>query len=200
MKYSLESKPRFLFRTPILLAVTVTMILTACASSSTSEQANLPKDECGPIEPTDEDVKYVLSLGRDIFTSADWVKSYTVEPYKITLHRKNDKEGFVAYTEYLIYTCGYEQTDLNNYFNDEGFNVIFQDYESHTNSGFCEITDLALYRFDLVNEGEQYIANYWVKQSDDKHVLVMMLILPSTELAKLNEYSKKLFPELISCP
>jgi len=195
-----ESAFRFIFRTFALVAIPLTLILTACASSSTTEQTNVPTDNCGPIEPTDEDVKYVLSLGKDIFTSADWVKSYTVEPYKITFSRNNDKEGTVAYIEYLIYTCGYSQADLNNYFNDEGFSTIFQDYESHTNSDFCEIKDLALYKFDLVNEGEQYVANYWVKQSDDMHVLVLMLVLPNTDLAKLNEYSKKLFPELISCP
>lgn len=200
MKPSAKSTPRFTFWTFILVAIPLTLILIACGSSSTTEQTNVPIDKCGPIEPTDEEVKYVLSLGKDIFTSADWVKSYTVEPYKITLRRKNDKEGSVAYTEYLIYTCGYSQDDLNNYFNDNGFNIIFQDYESHSNSGFCEIKDLALYKFDLVNQGEQYIANYWVKQSDDKHILVMMLVLPNTDVAKLDEYSKKLFPELINCP
>jgi hypothetical protein len=199
-KFLSKSRARILLSVIILVAFIGTAMLFELSPSSNQSQSNGPVDKCGPYEPTDNDVKDILSLGKDIFTSPDWVKSYTVEPYKITLSRNNDKESIVAYTEYLIYACGYSQADLNNYFNDEGFNTIFQNYESHHNSDFCEIKDITLYIFDLVNEGALYIANYWVKQSDDKHILVMMLVFPNTNPAKLNEYSKKLFPELTSCP
>ncbi len=199
MRTSFRQNPRFLFWTLILLAVSLTIFLAACAPASPAAQADGPRDDCGLIEPTDEDVQYILSLGKDNFTSADWVKSYTVEPYKVTVSRSNEVEAAIAYTEYLIYTCGYGQSEMDSYFNDEGFNIIFEGYESHSMAQFCEKKELALYKFDLVNEGEEYIANYWVKQATDTRVLVMMLVFPKSSAAQLEEYSKNIFPELTAC-
>jgi hypothetical protein len=152
------------------------------------------------IQPTEEDIDKILSFGTDLFESDNWVRSYTVEPYKITLTRHNDVDFAVAYTEYLVYTCGYGQTELNEYFSPEGFNIVFQGYESYSQAGFCEAPDLALYEFDLVDEGADYISHYWVEQTDDTHVLVMMLVFPKGSAAQLEEYSTRLFPALPSCP
>ena len=105
----------------------------------------------------------------------------------------------VAYIEYLIYNCGYGQSELAQYFNDESFNIVFEGYEGHNMAAFCEDKSLALYKFDLVDEGSEYTANYWVKQDDDTHILVVMLVFPQTSTAQLDEYSKKIFPELTTC-
>ena len=195
MNYRWGSKPRLFFTFITLLSIITTVFLAACAPAP----AIRPRDDCGLIEPTDQDVNKILSFGKDAFTSENWVRSYTVEPYKITLTRHNDVDSTIAYIEYLIYTCGYGQTELGEYFNDAGFNVVFEGYESHAMSAFCEIKDLALYKFDLVEEDVEYTAHYWVEQTDDTHVLVMMLVFPKTSTAQLDEYSKKLFPELTSC-
>jgi hypothetical protein len=193
-------RPRFLSWTLILASVLLTLILAACTPAEETAQREGPRDECGYIEPSPADVEKTLSFGKSAFASEDWVKTYTVEPYKISLSRNNDVEGAVAYTEYLIYTCGYGQEEMNNYFNDEGFNIIFEGYESHTIAQFCEIKTLSLYKFDLIDEGLGYTANYWVKQEDDNHILVMMLVFPQESTALLDEYSQKIFPELTVCP
>ncbi len=194
---------RFFFWIPGLLALSLTIFLAACAPAATQSptpQGEGPRDNCGFIEPSNAEVQKILSVGKSLFTSPDWVKSYTVEPYKITVSRNNDKESAVAYTEYLIYTCGYTQEDMNKYFNDAGFNTIFSGYESHNMANFCENKGLALYKFDLVDKGTDYIANYWVKQQDDTHILVMMLVFPRESSTKLDEYSAQIFPELTHCP
>lgn len=183
----------------ILLVVLLTLILAACVPASGTAQGEGPRDECGFIEPSLKDLEKVISFGKPAFASENWVKNYTVEPYKITLTRQNDTDAAIAYTEYLIYTCGYGQDELVQYFNDESFNTVFEEYESHTLADFCEQTDLALYKFDLLNEGTEYIAHYWVKQEDDTHILVMMLVFPKTGTTLLEEYSQKLFPELTTC-
>jgi hypothetical protein len=185
-------------RNIILLAVTLVCLSAACAPAA--DEPRGPRDECGLIEPTDSDVEYALSFGRQAFTSTDWVKIYTVEPYKISLTRKNDALGGIAYLEYLIYNCGYTQTDLDNYFSDEGFDIIFVDYESHALANFCEEKSLALYEYNLVDSGIPYSARYWVKQATETRLLVMMLVFPSETPDVLDEYSRKIIPELTACP
>jgi len=190
-------KRRFVLSTLILFAVLATNFLATCAPQTAT---NIPTDSCGPIEPSDKDVQYALSFGKDLFNTAKWVKSYTVEPYKVSVSRHNDTEGSVAYLEYLMYNCGYNQTDLNNYFNDAGFNVVFGDYDTHKLAHFCEIKSLALYEYDLVSKGENYFARYWVKQDSGTRVLVVMLVFPTDSQGTMDRYTKQLFPQLTSCP
>ncbi|MBI3173757.1 MAG: hypothetical protein HYZ25_08560 [Chloroflexi bacterium] len=192
--------PRPVFWTSLLVAVLLAGVLAACSPTPTVDQAQVPHDSCGPIEPTDAEVKKVLTFGEGLFNSADWVKSYTVDPYKVTLTRRNDAVQAIAYSEYLIFTCGYSQTDLGNYFNDEGFNIIFSDYESHTLAKFCEQSGTSLYEYDLVDSNINYKARYWVKQEDEKHIFVYMLVFPQSDPGSLDTFSKQLFPLLTTCP
>lgn len=192
-------KPRLAFWTSSLLAAIFAFALAGCDLPLTATPSAGPSDDCGLIEPTDADVQKILSFGKEAFTSNDWHKTYTVEPYKITLARSNDVEQAIAYSEYLIFTCGYGQTEMDNYFNDEGFNVIFADYESHTLSNFCEQKSLALYEYDLVDTSLPFKARYWVKQDTDTRVLVYMLVFPQASSTPLNEYSQKIFPDLPVC-
>ncbi len=192
--------PRPVFWTSLLVAVLLAGVLAACSPTPTVDQAQVPHDSCGPIEPTDADIKKVLTFGEGLFNSADWVKSYTVDPYKVTLTRRNDTAQAIVYSEYLIFTCGYSQTDLGNYFNDEGFNIIFSDYESHTLAKFCEQSGTSLYEYDLVDSNINYKARYWVKQEDEKHIFVYMLVFPQSNPDALEKFSKQLFPLLTTCP
>lgn len=189
---------RIFSRTLILLAV-ISTALTACAPQIVPA-VSVPTDNCGPIEPSDKDVQYALSFGKDLFSNAQWIKSYTVEPYKISISRHNDTKSSVAYLEYLIYNCGYGQKDLGDYFNDQGFDIVFGSYDSHSLAHFCEIKSLALYEYDLVSDGQNYSARYWVEQNSDTRVLVMMLVYPVDDLATLDQYSQQLFPQLAACP
>lgn len=180
---------------PAMILIAVATILTACSPAPPGG----PSDECGLIEPTQKDIDKVLSFGGDTFTSDKWIRSYTVEPYKMSLFRQNDGEGAIAYIEYLIYTCGYGQAELDEYFSEEGFDIAFNAYEVHTLTAFCEQGSLALYKFDLTDEGTQYTSHYWVEQTDDSRVLAVMLVFPAAGAAQLDRYSQKLFPALSSC-
>jgi hypothetical protein len=188
----------FVLRTLVLIAITGTLLLAACAPGST-RQAKGPRDDCGLIEPTASDVKIALSFGSQAFTSDDWVKSYTVEPYKITLHRNNSKLDALSYLEYLVYNCGYGQADLDGYFNDEGFDIIFSAYDSHELTQFCEQTSLALYEYDLIENGTPYAARYWVKQAEETRLLVYMLVFPKSNPDALETYSRMIFPDFTTC-
>jgi hypothetical protein len=189
---------RFIPWTVSLAAVVLAFVLAACAPAS-GRQADGPRDECGLIEPTNSDLEFALSFGKGAFTSVDWLKSYTVEPYKISLTRSNDVLGGVAYLEYLIFNCGYSQADLDGYFNDQNFSIIFGGYESHALTKFCETEDLSLYEYDLVEAGVEFQARYWVEQASDTRLLVMMLVFPKATPVVLAEYSQKIYPKFTAC-
>jgi hypothetical protein len=175
-------------------------MLVACGAGSTAPEPEGPVDECGPYQPTDQDVARLLAFGKAIFAPGEWIRSYTVEPYKISLTRRNEALSAVSYTEYLIFTCGYGQKELDDYFGEEGFNIVFADYDSHSLSKFCEQTSLTLYEYDLVDDGANLSGRYWVKQDTGTRILSSMLVFPQSNLAGLDEYSRKLFPELAACP
>jgi hypothetical protein len=187
-----------LLRSIVLPVLALSSLLAACTPAAPAE-ADGPRDECGLIEPTAADVAYALAFGQTSYPAADWLKSYVVEPYKISITRTNDKLASVAYLEYLVFNCGYGQTELDAYFNDESFNIIFADYESHALTNFCEVEGLALYEYALVEEGVNFQARYWVKQASDTRLLVMMLVFPSETPDVLNAYSRNLFPEFPGC-
>jgi len=182
---------------PLLLAFL--FLLTACGSRAASQVAG-PQDECGPIQPSEDDIRFALSFASNALDPTTWIRSYTVEPYKVSVTRKNDSEGAVAYTEYLLFNCGYTQSDLDNYFSEENFNIVFGNYESHSLQKFCEGKGLTLYEYSTVSAGTDFLARYWVKQESNKRLLVFMLVFPQANQATLDNYAKKIFPDLTTCP
>jgi hypothetical protein len=190
--------PTHLRRTLAFLFSTALIVLTACSPAKTPVVEG-PSDECGPIEPSAEDVEFALSYSKAAFDPQVWVQSYTVEPYKISLTRRNDSESAIAYLEYLMFNCGYGQAELDDYFGEEGFNIIFGDYESHGLADFCEEEGLTLYEYDLTEDGAEYSARYWVRQHSDTRLLVTMLVFPSTSPSAMDSYAQKISPELTRC-
>lgn len=184
---------------PLLIALSLVFsALCGCVPQANTAYAG-PTDECGPIEPAEEDVRFALSIGQDLFSKPEWVKSYTVEPYQVRLTRLNDTESAVAYIEYLMYNCGYGQADLDERFSQASFAIVFQNYESHAQTNFCEEGNLALYEYDLVNDEYPYAARYWVKQQSDTRLLIVMLVFPRENSTLMDTYATRLFPDLASC-
>jgi hypothetical protein len=185
-------------KAPLALGLVCALALSAgCAPGSLTYTG--PTDDCGPIEPSQQDVRFALEFGQAPFNQPDWVKSYAVEPYRVTVTRKNDRESAVAYLEYLMYNCGYGQTELDEYFSDEGFSVVFANYESYALYNFCEDGDLALYEYALEDADKSYAARYWVQQTTDTRLLVFMLVFPSDKLFVMNGYASQIFPDLVAC-
>ncbi len=192
---SIETLPVSLL---VMALILTALVLAACAPLIQQTYSG-PTDECGLIEPSEEDIRFLLTIGQDLFSKPEWVKSYTVEPYKVSFTRRNDTEAAIAYGEYLMYNCGYGQAELDEYFSDAGFAIIFANYDRYTQTNFCEQGSLALYEYDLVFEGSPYLARYWVKQQSDTRLLVLMLVFPNESRATLDTYATQLFPDLSSC-
>jgi len=199
-KFLSKSAFRIILSIVILVAIVGTTILLEFPSSSAQNSPDGPMDECGPYEPTDEDIQRTLTLGNGLFDSPDWERRYTVEPYKVTVIHQNKADDIIALAETLIFTCGYGQNELNDLFSGDHLNSMFSEYETLAIPDFCEKpNDIALYELELTLGGVDYVSHLWVKQESDTRLLTMRLVFLKSDLARLDEFSRKVFPGYPSC-
>jgi hypothetical protein len=170
-----------------------------------TEPVSVPLPTLTPVcispEPTQKDIDRALSFAEAIFDSSEWERSYTVAENRVSVTWLNNPSGAVAYLETIIFQCGYEEPDLNNYYSGENWKTIFQYYESYELVAECKRNDgLRLYEFKAQNQGFEYGVNYWVKNDTDTRVISMMVVFPSELESMMGDYSTRLFPTYPSCP
>ncbi|NIS80580.1 MAG: hypothetical protein GTO14_10335 [Anaerolineales bacterium] len=159
--------------------------------------------ECEPsIDPSQQDVDYILTYTGEIFDSDDWQRSYTVKELRTNVTWLNHQEGALAFLEYLIFSCGYTQDDFENFFSDQNLEaVIFVDYKNLKRLATCTSNeeDLMLHEFSAEVQDRQYLVYYWIKLDRETRILTMLLTFPRESEAKLVSYASAIFPELSSC-
>ena len=196
----------------LLLAFVIVLLISACAPGTAApanelqpSAANDPSVEqatpaCISSEPTDADIDRALNYTEELFSGPDWERSYTVGGGRVSVTWANATDAAIAYSEALIFPCSYEEPDLNNFFSDENWNVIFGNYESYQPIAECRTDDgLRLYQFSATEEGFDYAINYWVENDTETRVMDMMIVFPAESTSLMDEYSANLFPELTSC-
>ena len=203
----------------------ILLFLTACSSSAPQAEAEVtPKPQQNPptatIEvtstvevlptvtpacisqkPSEADIDQALSLTGQVFEQDDWEQSYTVSEDRVSVSWFSNSLGAVAFMEALIFPCGYEEPDLNNYFNDENWEIVFANYESYELVTECrsDAAGLRLYQFDVDSDGVPYLVNYWVKNDTNNRVISFMMTVPDDSFDLLDEYSYSLFLQLSNC-
>ena len=203
----------------------ILLFLTACSSSAPQVEAEVtPKPQQNPPtatievtstvevlptvtpacisqEPSEADIDQALSFTGQVFEQDDWEQSYTVSEDRVSVSWFSNSLGAVAFMEALIFPCGYEEPDLNNYFNDENWEIVFANYESYELVTECrsDAAGLRLYQFDVDSDGVPYLVNYWVKNDTNNRVISFMMIVPDDSFDLLDEYSYSLFPQLSNC-
>lgn len=197
----------------LLFAIVIVLLVSACGAKATATPANeLPPSDannptieqatpaCISLEPTDADIDRALTYTKDLFSGPEWERSYTVGGGRVSVAWSNATDAAIAYAEALIFPCSYEEPDINNFFSDENWSVIFGNYESYQPVAECRTNDgLRLYQFIAVEAGFNYAINYWVENDTETRVMDMMIVFPAESTELMDEYSNSLFPELTSC-
>jgi hypothetical protein len=170
-------------------------------SSSTVEILSTVTPACISQDPSQTDIDRALSFTEQVFEQDDWEQTYTVSEDRVSVSWFSNSLGAVAFMEALIFPCGYEEPDLNNYFNDENWDNVFANYESYELVTECrsDAAGLRLYQFDVDSDGVPYLVNYWVKNDTNNRVVSFMMIVPDDSFDLLDEYSYSLFPQLSNC-
>jgi len=164
-----------------------------------SQQAATPV--CISTDPTQDDIDRALGFPGKVFDRGDWQRSYTVADTRVSVTWYSDAIAAVAYLEALIFPCGYEEPDLDAFFTDQNWSVVFGNYQEYSLAKQCATDNgLRLYTFRAVDQGFEYEARYWVRNDTDTRVIAMMLVFPMESPAVQDEYAYSIFPQLINCP
>ena len=156
---------------------------------------------CVSTIPTQRDTTLALGYTADLFKEPEWVQSSNVAEGRVSVTWQNSSLGAVVYHETIIFSCGYEEPDLDKYFSDENWKAIFENYQSYELLNKCKRDDgLRLYEFKALNQGFEYAIRYWVQNDTDTRVATTMFVFPAESKSLLDEDSSHLFPGYITCP
>ena len=197
----------------ILISIIVIIGLSACGSSPTpapasptppppTEEVILPTvtPACISPEPQQEDIDRAIGLTGQLFEQDDWEQSYTVSEDRVSVSWFSNSLASVAFLEVLVFPCGYEEPDLNDYFTDENWENVFANYEDYELVTECRSDiGLRLYEFDVVSDGAPYLVNYWVSNDTSTRIITFMMIVPDDSFDLLDEYGYSIFPQLSNC-
>jgi hypothetical protein len=155
---------------------------------------------CISPEPTQADIDRALDYTGALFKSDEWERSYSVMESRVGVTWMNNSIGAVAYLEALIFSCGYEEPDVDAYFSPETWDVIFQYYDDYEIVSECRTDNgLRLYEVDATNAGFEYDIRYWARNDTDNRVITMMMTFPVGTEDLLDDYATRLFPPLPDC-
>lgn len=194
------------------------LFLTACSQSGsqptvTKEAQQIPPTftstpeilptvtpACISQEPVQDDIDRALTFTGQVFEQGDWEQSYTVSEDRVSVSWFSNSLGAVAFMEVLIFPCGYEEPDLNNYFNDENWANVFANYQSYTSITECRSDiGLRLYEFSAISEDVPYAVRYWVANDTNNRIISFMLLMAGESFAGIDPIGYSLFPKLSNC-
>ena len=153
---------------------------------------------CPNPQPTQDYVDTAVQYNKKYFSSPGWKNSYTVMESRVMVTWSNDDLGAVANFDHVIF-CNASSARLDEYYSDENFDIIFQNYDSYEFITDCRSDDLRLYELRVTSQGSNYNAKYWVEIVDSDHTRESLLVFPMDDQVNMDLYSRKIMPELPSC-
>jgi len=205
-----------------LLALMILFLMTACGGNTASDsptaevpaqlppspepfssspnQADIPTPVCISPAPTQTDIDRALNFTGKIFENENWTRSYTVSADRVSVLWDSPSLGALAFLEVLIFPCGYEELDLDIFFSEESWQVVFGGYESYEFISECRNdSGQRLYEFSLTLDGFEYDANYWSVNDTPTSIVTMQIIFPLEAEILFDEFSYSLFPQIPEC-
>lgn len=170
--------------------------------SQSTEEEPLPLDPvCIDPAPTQADIDRALSITGGLFDTGDWERTYTVASDKVLVSWYSEAIPSIVNLESLVFPCGYEDIDLDLYFNEEGWEIIFGNYQGYEYVNECrDDQGLRLYNLIAVDQGASYEVRYWVLSDTPTRVISLMVVMPVKAAAEMDEIAYALFPQLQFCP
>jgi hypothetical protein len=155
---------------------------------------------CISKDSTQKDIDRALSYTDDVFDVAEWEQTYGAGEGNISVTWQNIPQVAVVFLQVIIFPCGYEEPDLNRFFNDDHWEALFANYDSHEMIDECRSeVGLRLYEFEAGSQGVDYNISYWSENDTNERVITTMITFPFGSEAIMDEYSIQLFPELPNC-
>lgn len=181
-----------------------TLLQPSPAPENSESVAETEPDAAEPVciapEPTQADIDRALNFTGSLFNTPDWERSYTVSEDSVAVNWYSENLFSIVFLEALVFPCGYEDLDLDGFFNVDNWQIILGNYQSFQLEAECRNdSGLRLYEFTAVDQGYEYAIRYWAISDTDTRVVTFMVVLPVESPDLMEEYAYALFPQLTSC-
>lgn len=181
-----------------------TLLQPSPAPENSESVAETEPDAAEPVciapEPTQTDIDRALNFTGNLFDTPDWERSYTVSEDSVAVNWYSENLFSIVFLEALVFPCGYEDLDLDGFFNVDNWQIILGNYQSFQLETECRNdSGLRLYEFTAVDQGYEYAIRYWAISDTDTRVVTFMVVLPVESPDLMEEYAYALFPQLTSC-
>jgi hypothetical protein len=176
--------------------------IVACSTTGPAPAPTIAPDCESHVNPTEDDLDYVLGFPGTAFDGPGWDRSFTVEPLRVTATWLDEDQGGLGYIDYLVYSCGLARDDLDEYASEDVlYTVLFADYQDVSRLTSCTSEDGTVTLQEIAGgfEGTDYRIRYWIMPRGETRLLTMTLAMPSDLLSSLDDYASKVFPQLPSC-
>ena len=140
-----------------------------------------------------------LSYGDSVFEPESWLASATDQVGVTTAQWRADLLNGLAYLSYLHFDTPVQPDQISLIFTDDWFKATFANYQSVQEVTNCQLNDVTLHEFSLLQNNEKFSLRYWIKPISENRVLTMFLVFPSSSTKLLDDYAKKLFPDATVC-
>lgn len=135
-----------------------------------------------------------------VFQRPTWTESFSSAPDRITKTWLSSELSAVTYLEYLVYNCGYEESDIDSYYSDDNFeNAIFNNYEDVRKVAECNRDSLYHFEFTGNFKNTTYLMYYWMQQEGSGRILNLMMAFPQSQKEELQQYASRVYSSLPSC-
>ena len=181
------------------LLIPLIIFAFGCALLPISPESPVPilEEDCRtPI--TDEEVASLLDYQHDLFTNADWARSYTVTEDKAYVSYNSSSFNAVVRID-VFRLCASEFT-LEGYVTPQILEVITAAYEDVVLEDSCKQDRSLLFQHSATSQGFAYKSKLWFTPMEDPNrVLKVMIVFPSGDESNMTSFSQAFFPNFTSC-
>ena len=181
-----------------IFAIAIALFIGACNAKSPSK-ADLSVS-CASLQPTDNDVKYALDFGKELFTDVNWTRSYTVKELQATVSWTHRTQAALADITLYMFCDDAGTDDVSWFYNADALKVMFESYDQATLTASCTRDKIMHFEIDAVEEGQDYKIKLWAEPLNKSRLLSVLLTFPAGETDLLTQYSNEFFPDFATCP
>ncbi len=172
----------------VLVLVLGSMLLVVRAQDATEEP------------PPEREIYTVLRWGDDVFEPVVWYASAEELPARTRATWRADSLGGLAFADYLHFEEGITVPQIDNVFDQSWFEAsLGGTYDIWRENVRCDLGNLRLIEFSLSSGDTKYSMRYWIDWVSSYRVMAIFLVFPATDLADMELYADKLYPDLPTC-
>jgi hypothetical protein len=155
--------------------------------------------ECQIIPATRQDFAQAIAIGANVFEPEIWRLETGEHPSLISVGWFDDEHEAIAHSQYLLYNCGYTQTDIDTFYGDENMKIMLGGYNSWQQTAICQHDDITLREFTMDYDGTPFAMRFWIQPVNDKRVRDINLAFAVKDADLMDQYAARLFPDFTSC-